>query len=78
MPVAHVILVRIIKYWLLLGSCMAQEQQRGERRYPTSKVRSSSLEEIPYVHGQEQQLRCAGAAVKRYPTSKVRETLVRW
>ena len=42
------------------------------------EVRTGGSEEIPLVHGKEQQLRFAGAAVKRYPTSKVRETQVRW
>ena len=41
------------------------------------KVRKGGSEEIPLVHGKEQQLRFAGAAVKRYPTSKVREIQVR-
>ena len=58
--------------------CCLQEQQVAERRYPTSKVRSGSREEIPHVQGKEEQLRVAGAAVKRYPMSKVRETQVRW
>jgi len=49
----------------------------AERRYPTSKVRSSGSEAIPLVQGKEQQLRFAGAAGKRYQTSKVRETQVR-
>ena len=38
------------------------------------KVRKGGSEEIPLVHGKEQQLRFAGAAQKRYPMSKVRET----
>ena len=42
------------------------------------KVRKGGGEEIPPVHGQDQLLRFAGAAVKRYPTPKVRETQVRW
>ena len=41
------------------------------------KVRKGDGEEIPLVHGKEQWLRFAGAAVKRYPTPKVRETQVR-
>ena len=41
------------------------------------KVRKGGGEEIPLVHGKEQQLRFAGAAVKRYPTPRVRETQVR-
>ena len=41
------------------------------------KVRKGGSEEIPLVHGKEQQLRFAGAAGKRYPTPKVRETQVR-
>ena len=49
----------------------------AERKYPTSKFRSISLEEIPHVQGKEQWLHFVGAAVKRYPTSKVRETPVR-
>ena len=49
----------------------------SERRYPASKVRGSSQEELPHIQGKEQQLRFAGAAMKRYPTSKVRETHVR-
>ena len=50
----------------------------AERSYPTSEVRGSSQEELPYVRGKEQRLRFAGAAVKRCPTFKVRETQVRW
>ena len=42
------------------------------------KVRKGSGEEIPLVHGKEQRLCFAGAAVKRYPMPKVRETQVRW
>ena len=71
------------------GSCTAQERPRGatprprseavaERRYSTSKVRSSGCEEIPNIQGEEWQLQFVGAAVKRYPTSKLRETQVRW
>ena len=41
------------------------------------KVRKGSSEEILLVHGKEQWLRFAGAAVKRYPTPTVRETQVR-
>ena len=47
------------------------------RRYPTSKVRRGSSEEIPHVQCQEQWVYFAGAAVKRYPKSKVTETPVR-
>ena len=50
----------------------------GTTDYSTFKVRRGGHEEIPLVQGKEQQLCCAGAAVKRYPTSKVRETQVRW
>ena len=39
--------------------------------------RSGSQEELPHIHGKEEQLCFAGAAMKRYPTSKVRETQVR-
>ena len=60
---------------------MVQEQrQRGtaaERRYPTSKVRSGSQEELPHVQGQKQRLRFARAATKRSFMSKVRKTQVR-
>ena len=49
----------------------------AERRYPMSKVRSGSHEEMPHIQGKEQRLCFAVAAVKRYPTSKVRETQVR-
>ena len=49
----------------------------AERRYPTSKVRSDSQEEISHVQGKEQWLHFAGADMKRYPTSKVRETPVK-
>ena len=51
--------------------------QAAERRYPTSKVSSSSHEEIPHVQGKEQWLHFDGAAVKRFPTSKVTETSIR-
>ena len=51
------------------------------RRYPMSKVRSSSREVIPHVQGQEQPLRgdtpcprSGAVAVRRYPTSKVRSS----
>ena len=44
------------------------------KRYPMSRVRSGSQEEIAHIQSKEQQLHFAGAAVKRYPTSKVRET----
>ena len=47
-------------------------------KYPRSKDRGGSWEELPHVQGKEQWLRFAGAAVKRYPTSKIRETQVRW
>ena len=49
----------------------------AERRYPTSKVTSSSHVEIPHFHGKDQWLHFAGAAVKKYPTSKRKETPVR-
>ena len=49
----------------------------AERRYPTSKVRSSGSDDIPLVQGKEQGLRFAGVAVKRYLMPKVRETQVR-
>ena len=42
-----------------------------EKSYSTFKVRRADL-----VHGKEQWLHFAGAAVKRYPMSKVRETQV--
>ena len=64
-------------WWLSGERCRSGWQQLGgtgagaaERRYPTSKVRSSGSEDIPLVQGKEQGLRFAGAAVKRYPTSK--------
>ena len=50
---------------------------RAERSYSMFKVRRGGSKEIPLVHGKEQRLRFAGAAMKRYPTSKVRETQVR-
>ena len=43
----------------------------AERSYPTPKARGRGQEELPYILGQRQQLRFAGAAVKRYHTSKV-------
>ena len=43
----------------------------------TFKVRRGNGEEVPLIHGKEQQLRFAGVAMTRYPTSKVRETQVR-
>ena len=49
----------------------------AERSYSTFKVSRGSCEEILLVHGKEQRLHFAGAAVKRYPTTKVRETRVR-
>ena len=52
-------------------------QEGQEESNSTFKVRRGSGEEIPLVHGKEQWLNFAGAAVKRYPTSKVRETQVR-
>ena len=51
--------------------------KKAYRSYPKLKVRRGGAEEIPLIQGKEQQLRCAGAAVKRYPTPKVRETQVR-
>ena len=42
------------------------------------KVRRGGGEGIPLVHGKEQQLYFAGAAMKRYPMTKVRETQVRY
>ena len=58
--------------WRVASGCWAaQEQLEAERRYPTSKVRSSSQEDIPHVKGKQQRLCFAGAAMKRYPTSKV-------
>ena len=42
------------------------------------KVRKGGGKKIPFVQGEEQQLRFAGAAMKRYPTPKERETQVRW
>ena len=55
-----------------------QGRRRAKRRYPTLKVRKGGNEEIPLIHGKEQQLHFAGAAVKGYPRPKVRETQVRW
>ena len=52
--------------------------RRAQRSYSTFKVRRGGCEEIRLVHGKEQQLHFARAAMKRYPTSKVRETQVRW
>ena len=46
---------------------------RVEKSYSTFKVRRADL-----VHGKEQWLHFAGAAVKKYSISKVRETQVRW
>ena len=42
------------------------------------KVRKGSSEKIPFIQGEKQWLRFAGAVVKRHPTPKVRETQVRW
>ena len=42
----------------------------AERSYPTPKARGRGQEELPYILGQRQQLRFAGAAVKRYPMSR--------
>ena len=42
------------------------------------KVRKGGSEVIHLIHGKEQRLRLAGAAVKRYLTPKVRETQVSW
>ena len=42
------------------------------------KVRKGGGEEIPLIHGKEQRLCLAGAALRRYPTPKIRETQVRW
>ena len=52
-------------------------RRRAQRSYSMFKVRRGGGEEIPLVHGKEQQLRFAGVAMKRYPTSKVREMQVR-
>ena len=52
--------------------------RRVERSYSMFSVRRGGCEEIPLIHGKEQQLRFARAALKRYPTSKFRETQVRW
>ena len=60
------------------GSCAAREPEATERRYPTSKIRSSG-EEISHVEGQEQQRgytpcpRLGAAATMRYPRSKARK-----
>ena len=54
------------------SDCVVLEGQEA-----ISHVRSGSLEEIPYVQGQEQRLCFAGVVVKRYSTSKVRETPLR-
>ena len=51
--------------------------RRADRSCSTFKVRRGGHEEISFVHGKEQWLRFAGAAVKRCPTFKVRETQVR-
>ena len=59
------------------GGCTALERRAAQRRYPTSKVSSGSLEEIPHIQGKKLRLHCAGAAVKRYPMFKIRETPVR-
>ena len=48
------------KWWLC-------RPRRAQRSYPTLKVRNSGGKEIPLVHGKEQLLCFAGAAVKRYP-----------
>ena len=56
---------------------MAARLRRAERSYSTFKVGRGGREKIALVHGKEQRLRFAGAAVKRHPTSKVRETQVR-
>ena len=49
-------------HWVAAARCRS-----GRRRYSTSKVRSSSQEEIPHVQGKEQRLHFAGAAVKEIP-----------
>ena len=61
-----------------LQGAAAVGHRRAERSCSTFKVRRGGREEIPLVHGKEQWLRFAGAAVKTYPTSEVRETQVRW
>ena len=38
------------------SGCVVLEQRAAERRYPTSKVRSSGCEELPHVQGQERRL----------------------
>ena len=63
--------------WRWSSGCVALEWRLAERRYPTSKVRSSKCEETTQDQSQEQ-LNVAGPAVWRYPTSKVRGTPVRW
>ena len=55
----------------------AHWRRRAERSYSTFKVRRGSCEKIPFVQGNEQRLRFAGAALKRYLTYKVTETQVR-
>ena len=52
-------------------------RRRAERSYSTFKVRRGGGEKIPVIHGKEQRLHFAGAAMTRYPMSKVRETQVR-
>ena len=73
--------------WCRSGGSVAQRQKgdtprprsgaAARRNYPTSKVRSSSQEELPHVQGQKQRLRFAGAAMKRSFMSKVRKTQAR-
>ena len=72
-----------VTYVLLtyLSNPMSEEQQlRGHRRAKRSfsmfKVRRGGREEIPLIHGKEQRLHFAGAAVKRYPTFKVRQKVI--
>ena len=57
-----------------LGAGSSGFQLSNPVQEPRMEQSRSGREELPRVHGQEQQLRFAGAAVKRYPKPKVRET----
>ena len=58
--------------------CRSRE---AERRYPTTKVRTGSCEETPYVQGKRNPSKTVGtgAAVRRYSTPKGKgEAPARW
>ena len=55
---------------------MVLEWPAAERRYPRSKIRSSSHEKIPHVQGQENLSKTVGtgADVRRYPCTRAKES----